>query len=427
MAVLDRRVSLLLYSLYVKRDLSVIVSARKYRFFVFAPMRYDSMHARKHGFTHALEALAARGVYVEFPGSRSRYHPGRGAVTLNSGRFRLHPPYDVHDIPGRCGVLAVPRKLSFLGVRFGLQERRMAPLIRAWLDRFFEHDSTQSRGPRAAVVTTARWAPFLRRIPFDAVIYDKTDIPNTLRGHYSLEEYDAMEREIVERSQVLIAASGPLGDALKAISGGREVTVIPNGVDMSRFRQDRLHRVQELEALPRPRLGLVATITDWIDTEWLGEAAQRYPSWSFVIVGPVSKTADMKPLKGLSNVHLLGKRPPEEVPSIVAGLDVCLHLLREGPVRDVNRSTKIWEYLALGKPLVCSWVPDLEAFDDLLYRSRDLSHFFENLRAAVEEDDPEKASARSREAAKNTWQCRVEDLFRLLDQASEQEISQEPA
>ncbi len=391
------------------------VPSREYRFFVFAPMRYDSMHARKHGFTHALEALAARGVYVEFPGSRSRYHPGRGAVTLNSGRFGLHPPDDAHPIPGRCGVLAVPRKLSFLGVRFGLEEKRMASLIRAWLARFFERDAAQSRGPRAALVTTARWAPFLRDIPFDVMIYDKTDIADTLRGHYSRGEYADLERETIERSQVLIATSNPLGDELRALSGGREVTVIPNGVDLTRFAEDRLHPVDMLKDLPRPRLGIVATITDWIDTDWLGEAARRYTRWSFVVVGPVTKTADMTPLQGLPNVHVVGKQPPEEIPSIIAGMDVCLHLLREGPVREVNRSTKVWEYLALGKPLVCSWIPDLEDCDSLLYRCRDLPHFFENLEAAVQENDTNRSEDRRREAAKNTWQSRVSDLLRLLD------------
>ena len=392
------------------------VPSREHRFFVFAPMRYDSMHARKHGFTHALEKLAARGVYVEFPGSRSRYHPGRGRVTLNSGRLRLRVPDDVHSIPARCGVLAVPRKLSFMGVRFGLDEKRMAPLIRAWLTTYFKHDKAQGRGPRAALVTTARWAPLIRDIPFDVMIYDKTDIPNTLRGHYSLEEYADLEREIIERSQVLIATSGPLGEELKGMAGGREATVIPNGVDLTRFEKDRLHSVEDLEDLSQPRLGLVATITHWIDTDWLGEAARRYPGWSFVVVGPVTKTADMRPIGGLSNVHLLGKKPPEEVPSIIEGLDVCLHLLREGPVRDVNRSTKVWEYLALGKPLVCSWIPDLEDYDRLLYRCRDVSHFLENLEAAVKETDPSLEQERKRQAELNTWESRVGVLFDLLDQ-----------
>jgi glycosyltransferase involved in cell wall biosynthesis len=305
-----------------------------------------------------------------------------------------------------------------MGVRFGLAEKRMAPLIRAWLSRYFEHDTEQSRGPRAALVTTARWAPLLRDIPFDVMVYDKTDIPNSLRGHYRLDEYADLEREIIEQSQLLIATSGPLADDLKALSGGREVTVIPNGVDLTRFDKDRLHPVEELENLPRPRLGVVATIRDWIDTDWLGEAARRHPQWSFVVVGPVTKTADMTPLEGLSNVHLLGKKPPEEVPSIIESLDVCLHLLREGPVRDVNRSTKVWEYLALGKPLVCSWIPDLAAYDPLLYRCKDLSHFFENLEVAVQEKDPSLEQERRGQAERNTWESRVNVLFNLLDQRS---------
>jgi glycosyltransferase involved in cell wall biosynthesis len=139
-----------------------------------------------------------------------------------------------------------------------------------------------------------------------------------------------------------------------------------------------------------------------------------------VIVGPVTKTADLSPLEGLANVHFMGKQPPDEVPSIIASLDVCLHLLREGPVREVNRSTKVWEYLALGKPLVCSWIPDLEQYDPLLYRCRDLPHFLENLEAAVREEDPAREQERRREATRNTWQSRVNVLFDLLDRQNVQ-------
>jgi hypothetical protein len=98
-------------------------------------------------------------------------------------------------------------------------------------------------------------------------------------------------------------------------------------------------------------------------------------------------------------------------------LDVCLHLLKEGPVREVNFSTKIWEYLAVGKPLVCSWIPSLAEYDALVYRSRDVSHFLDNLMAAARERDPTKRAERARQAQNNTWERRAEDLFALLDQS----------
>ena len=76
---------------------SVTVPSREYRFFVFAPMRYDTMHARKHGFTHALNALAARGVYVEFPGSRSP--SGGWCCHAQFGAFRASSPRRCSQYP----------------------------------------------------------------------------------------------------------------------------------------------------------------------------------------------------------------------------------------------------------------------------------------------------------------------------------------
>jgi hypothetical protein len=68
--------------------------------------------------------------------------------------------------------------------------------------------------------------------------------------------------------------------------------------------------------------------------------------------------------------------------------------------------------------LVCSWIPDLAAYDPLLYRCKDLAHFFESLEEAVQEKAPSLEEERRRQAEQNTWQSRVEVLFRLLDRFS---------
>lgn len=82
---------------------------------------------------------------------------------------------------------------------------------------------------------------------------------------------------------------------------------------------------------------------------------ESYPDIHFVIVGEgrqrswlQQKIMDMQ----LTNVHLLGQQPVEQMPDFFASADALLVTLRKDPVFSLTIPSKIQSYLACGRPIV---------------------------------------------------------------------------
>ncbi len=142
-------------------------------------------------------------------------------------------------------------------------------------------------------------------------------------------------------------------------------------------------------------------------------AVQR-PDWTISLVGPLSyglDANDLARLRALPNVRFAGAVPPEQVPAVMAGCDVGLipYKLNE-QTRHVN-PLKVYEYLACGKPVVGTPLPELRQFEPLVRLAGDVDGFIAAVEAALAEgDDPQAVAARLAVAAANTWDARVERM-----------------
>ena len=58
---------------------------------------------------------------------------------------------------------------------------------------------------------------------------------------------------------------------------------IPNAAEYGLFHAAAPQGL--LDRLPRPVIGFFGALADWLDSDWIGEAARRYPAWSFVFIG----------------------------------------------------------------------------------------------------------------------------------------------
>jgi colanic acid biosynthesis glycosyl transferase WcaI len=58
--------------------------------------------------------------------------------------------------------------------------------------------------------------------------------------------------------------------------------------------------------------------------------------------------------RSLSNVHLLGQRPPQTMPRYFAHADVLLATLARQPIFAYTIPSKIQSYLACGKPVIAA-------------------------------------------------------------------------
>lgn len=222
------------------------------------------------------------------------------------------------------------------------------------------------------------------------------------------------ERKLLERVDCVFAINHALADSKRARNP--ETHVSPHGVDHAVFARalDPATRVPaDLAALPRPVIGFYGTIQDWVDLELIAELARRRPAWSFALLG--QQLVDTSVLAGLPNVHLLGRKPHEDLPAYCKGFDVGLI-----PYRLIERMAfvnpiKLREYLSAGLPVVSTPVPEVVRHAEWCEIGASADDVELAIARVIAEDSPEDRRARSEAMVNETWSSRVAQVARTVD------------
>ncbi len=223
----------------------------------------------------------------------------------------------------------------------------------------------------------------------------------------------AEEAALARSSDLLTVTSRALYDDLRTLSTQR--LLVPNAADFSHFNVFVGETPPWLARLPRPIIGYFGAIADWFDTTLLGHIAQLRPQWSFVLVGS-TYSADLRPLKGLSNVHLPGEQPYETLPAFLHAFDACLIPFKLSPLTEATDPVRFYEYLSAGKPVVSVALPALRPHrpQGLVYVAHEAQDFVTQIERALAEDSPERARVRVQFAGRHTWEARYARLEQAI-------------
>jgi len=118
-------------------------------------------------------------------------------------------------------------------------------------------------------------------------------------------------------------------------------------------------RVPEAVAsLPGPVFGYFGVIDERLDYDLIEAMARDFPDASVVMAGPLAKVS-AEELPDLPNIHWLGQQAYQDLPALVKGFDVCLMPFALNEATRCINPTKTLEYMAAGKPIVSTAVPDV--------------------------------------------------------------------
>jgi glycosyltransferase involved in cell wall biosynthesis len=162
---------------------------------------------------------------------------------------------------------------------------------------------------------------------------------------------------------VLRAVSEPTYSALRSKYPDKAY-LIPNGVDYDAWQdivQAHPDDPADLRHIPHPQAGFVGNITEnRIDFPLLAELARRRPDISLVLVGPGElEQVRTRYFAALPNVHLLGAKSYTQLPLYIRGFDVCLIPYTLNTFNQGTNPIKLYEYFALGKPVISTSVPSM--------------------------------------------------------------------
>ena len=245
---------------------------------------------------------------------------------------------------------------------------------------------------------------------YDANSEDHAVDPATIRELHEL---------AIEKADIILYSGRKL--LAEATTGLDRSYLLEQAVDFDHWSQastgsgrDPLTIAPEIADIPRPRLGYFGAIEPWLmDQELIKRASIERPEWHWIFIGNLARGTD---LADLPNVHFIPPVPYDDLPKYAAGFDVCvLPWETEHAFTSYGSAIKVREYLATGKPVVISPLPEYEPMADVLRIARTRDEFIGLIDDALNEADPQKPLLRQASVQTGTWDARAEWVSELIE------------
>jgi GT2 family glycosyltransferase/glycosyltransferase involved in cell wall biosynthesis len=266
------------------------------------------------------------------------------------------------------------------------------------------------REPAIGITIPTAW-PVARRMRCSALIYNRSDLLSAF-PEANNSWVHSLEERLLRHSDRVLYVSHELMRRDHHVVGQRGY-FLDHGVDLDHFTSGSGHEIShELSAIKRPRIGFFGGLDDYVvDMELLKITASALPDMQFVLIGDA--TCPMDDLTSLPNVHWLGYRPYEMIPSLGRGFDVALMPWLDNEWIRYANPIKLKEYLALGLPVVTTEYPEIEPYRSSVHVAKTRSEFPDLVRAALAHPG-DSASRRSR-VLDASWQFRARTLEKVAD------------
>ncbi len=232
----------------------------------------------------------------------------------------------------------------------------VAPLLQAALDA---HPRLAGRFDAAIQwFYSPMTAPaFLGRFGTVGAVYDCMDELANFR--FAPPDLAERERVLLRRARLVFTGGPQIHEAKSRLHA--DVHCFGCGVDVEHYARARDPATivpSEIATLPGPVLGYFGVIDERIDYALLERLSSAFPEGSIAMVGPFAKV-DPAALPKAANLHWLGQRAYADLPALVKGFDVCLMPFALNDATRFINPTKTLEYMAAGRPIVSTAVPDV--------------------------------------------------------------------
>lgn len=221
-----------------------------------------------------------------------------------------------------------------------------------------------------------------RDIPF---VYYLIDVLYALIPEKTLQAIGKkIKKRIIKNSDLVITINKRLAEfAIEMGSDVEKTEVIGAGIDLKEFDPT----ITGLDIKKKYKISekdLVLFFMGWIYhfagvkevAEELGKVNNEYKNLKLMVVGDGDAFSDLEYIKEKYNLHnrliLTGKQPYVKIPEFIAAADICI--LPAYPDEEIMQDIvpiKIYEYMAMGKPVVATSLPgimkEFETGNGLIY------------------------------------------------------------
>lgn len=262
---------------------------------------------------------------------------------------------------------------------------------------------------------------FTRHLKPQATIYDCMDELSLFKD--ANPKLFGLEVELFSRADVVFTGGQSLYNAKR--SQHNNIYCFPSSIDRKHFEQARhpLPEPGDQHEIPHPRLGFFGVLDERLDIQLLAGIAAARPEWHLVLLGPIVKI-DPDQLPKNANIHYLGMKSYQELPTYLAGWDVALLPFALNESTRFISPTKTPEYLAGGREVVSTPIPDVvQPYGEkhFVQIASDIDGFVQAIQRILDGNAMDESVRKERDAflTEMSWDNTWQSMSDLIDDVSQ--------
>lgn len=255
--------------------------------------------------------------------------------------------------------------------------------------------------------------PLIRKLGCRKALYECVDEFSAAKGLIKPNVVKNQERATLESVDAAIVTAPGLKRTKSLYN--RNINVIPNGANVGHFNAaENRSEPEDLRPIPHPRLTFVGGIAYWVDLELIRYLANLRPDWQIVMIGPVM--VNLLGIDRLRNVHILRRKPYDDLPAYLAWSDIALNPYRVDSIAENCSPLKLYEYMAAGLPVVSTDMPEARKFPGIVDVARSYDAFGAAINSILDwqpEKRAERSQAAKEESLNHSWESRFLEVDRI--------------
>jgi glycosyltransferase involved in cell wall biosynthesis len=236
---------------------------------------------------------------------------------------------------------------------------------------------------------------------FDAILH-----PN------SPQDIKISEKTLIQSADFIFTDNQHLFNKCKPLNN--ETHLIYPGVDFKKFNIEMTpKKICRIDKIPHPRLCFFGGIDKIrIDLDLIAYIAKNKPDWNIILFGPIINTC-VSSIK-LKNVFFLGTLPYAELAGYLRSMDVFILPYKIKPFTKSIFPAKIYECLAIGKPIVSTPLEELLIFKNIIKIADTFPKFVNCITEVIFLNNSETASQGIDLSKNNSWENRFTKINTVL-------------
>ncbi|EOU1466147.1 glycosyltransferase [Clostridium perfringens] len=255
------------------------------------------------------------------------------------------------------------------------------------------------------------------------VIYDFVDELSSEISGYNItskmiEDHEKLLRD--KENVLVVSTAKKLKDIANKFRGENENNILaPNAVNLEDFKNHGNEigkKIQPIVNKRKPIIGYYGALAKWFDYKLIEQLAKEREDYEIVLIGmDYDGSYEQSNLKDYSNISYLGMIDYKDLINYSRYFDVCIVPFIKNDITDSTSPLKIFEYMALEKPIVTTDINECKNYESCLV-SKNYDEFIKNIDKALklEVNDKEYFSILRRESEENTWNNRAELIKKAI-------------